>query len=179
MEKKKWNTLTKAEKRVAIAKDVLKYVGKGKFEARGGVYYRAIELSNEFDSLSGYDSDKPVELQKILQKATSCTVCAKGALLFADILKKNECKMSEFELGDKEEQNFIAERLTKDWTIKQLGLIESAFEENGQYAIEVGYSAKMADRVEQYREDKRVDDDESALISIMKNIIKNKGTFKP
>lgn len=156
--KKTYSSMTKAQKRVAIAKDVLLQIKLGKYIAVQGTYISPIgEHRHE------------VEVSQYALKARSrldCRVCAKGALALSAIRKFNKYE------GTAETIYYDhMEVIGRFFGIKQANMIESAFE--------------MFDRdgasVQNYRERKNISDsdDDESIISIMKNIIKNNGTFKP
>jgi hypothetical protein len=80
--------------------------------------------------------------------------------------------------GDKEEVNG-RKRLERFFTKKQLGLIESAFEQSYSYAEAADCSTEASDRAVDYRKVNNLVNSGDALISIWKNVIKNNGIFKP
>ena len=184
MTKEKWKSLTKAEKRVFIAKDVIKQIGKKKIIAKNtNGYYSTTEFQEAFDKLAGKEIlTTKVELQTVFKNTKQCTVCAQGALLLSDILQRNRCKISYEDFDKIDEREFIKSRLRSYWSQLQLELIETAFEESIMRYMIPGLNIKLYDEAAyfgiktntsgNYNADKR-------LVAIMKNIIKNKGTFKP
>lgn len=176
---KKFHALTKAEKRIAIAKDVLKWISKDKINPVKGTY---VKLPGEFTSTISEESP----LDKVFE-TEQCKACALGACFIAMVDLGNNIKLGDIFKRDEYDDSFEQERIN-DWDMKnhlnkifnktQMDLIESAFETddmstNGgwkipspsiQKAINLGYG---------------YDENSDRLKVIMKNIIKNKGTFKP
>lgn len=170
---------TKAERRVAIAKDVLAQLRLERYVATEGVYvdYKVAELASTAP-------DKPLE--KLLPQVKSCEVCALGACFLSAVRKYNDVKAGDIDVPETwrshtgeeyTDHNFddgvMRDKLARHFTKTQTNLIESAFEcmpmgsltrESAQSAISFGYL---------------YEDSHSRLVAIMKNIVKNGGTFKP
>lgn len=149
--------MTAAQKRVAIAKDVLLQLKMGKYISMTGTYIAPI------DHLG-----RDVEVNQSALKSKSrpdCRVCAKGALALSAIRKFNEYEGTADALSEDH-----MEVITRFFGVAQADRIESAFE---------GFD-RDGSRVRNYRERKNISesDDDEAIISIMKNIIRNKGTFR-
>lgn len=166
--------LTKTEKqaaRVEIAKDVLKWLRAGKLNASPGTYC-ALPFETE-----AYDA--PLNLQTALQKKVTktkpCHVCALGALFIGAVDKYNKVEVP---VGGylKKTQSGLTSRLKDYFDVRQLRLIESAFE-GGNFAKDSGtmfeYIAGFNYRgfYFTYR------DSRARLKAIMENIIANEGTF--
>ncbi len=160
---------TKAEKRVLIAKDVLKQIKIHKFDPQSGAWFDSsvLELHNLYDD----DSAQPA----LLMEQPTCNVCALGGLFLSTIRLNNKCPVrelleSECDLGGRISEGDST--LNKIFSIKQLQLIEATFEVNGG-----AYRASQSkyDRVGDFYT--KYPDVKDRLVAIMKNIIKNKGTF--
>ena len=161
---------TKAEKRVEIARDVIKQLKLEKFISSPGIY---VEIGDNIDGTA--------ELQTALKNVGSCQVCALGGLFLSDIRKNDKCKAEDVDLGSDGsgfyshyiDQYKMKERLQKLFSIKQMGLIECAYE--------CGSDPEDALLEEEYYNatvfGQRFDDSTERMIAIMKNIIRNKGTF--
>lgn len=170
-----FSKLSKAEQRVEIAKDVIKQCSKGKYEIETGGY---IDLYPE--GLRSFDELEHLQANTCVSKGRiTCTVCAKGALFMSHVMKTNHCLVKE---ADKTDDTGIKKRLKNIFSPLQLDLIETAFERSvvvddtdkihqGCDYTELG--KKATNFGWQYSEPNE------RLIAIMKNIIKNKGTFKP
>lgn len=194
----KFSKLSKAEQRVAIAKDVILQVKSEKLRPTTGTYIEFRDLRPAFDKLTDNHTDRNVELREVLFKTKNCQVCAKGALLLCDILKKNKFKTSYTGLINSNTSRTIDARLGSNWSRQQLDLIETAFEER---IVESRCIKNKKDRISFNKavlfskiygiKDNRLridnidyvvselDSSDKLLIAIMENIIKNKGTFKP
>ena len=164
---------TKPELRVEIAKDVLKHIKANKIKVQVMTYFEA-------DNFKDYIGD---QLQDALPKLKNCTVCALGGLFYSYIGRHNN-----YALNDKYglDEYTMREEMTM-FKKGQLLLIETAFEaqdvNSGQCARNSTYSPNTIKRAVTYRGKydllPRYENDDKALIHIMKNIIRNKGTFKP
>jgi len=162
---------TKPELRVEIAKDVLKHIKANSFIPEAMTYF-------EVKSKHKYVGR---QLKDILPKIKECRVCAIGGMFYSYVMRHNnyEIDVDGVRCVDPDENR----KLMSMFTTKQLELIEGAFEMSG-FVSKGDYSRKTIDRARNYRERLNLckgvkGNDEKALIHIMKNIIKNKGTFKP
>ncbi len=145
-----------AELRVAVAKDVLKQVQAKKYVATKGVYINT----------KSFKPNCELQPQLISKKAPVCEVCGIGSA-FLSLVRLDNAFKAQDEAGFVYE-NDMRDRLKKVFFVEQLWLIEDNFERQ----------ANEKDRKDldiNHDEDKPTD----ILIKIMKNIIKNKGTYKP
>lgn len=167
--------LSRSEKRVAIAKDVIKLVNTNKIKPKSGTYLKIPKRLREDEKL-----DKAI-------KEVTCTGCALGACFIGLVDQGDKLRVSDI-LGEFTDLNGIRfgsvddndfrQHLRKVFSPKQLSLIESAFEK------------------QHFEDDKCLEDIEeqqaqaikfgvkfpsvnSRMIGIMRNIIENKGTFRP
>lgn len=172
VKKKPFSKMTKAEKRMAIAEDALKWLSLGKIGAISGNYFDSPEVNTELEKLTGR---KTLDLQEILEKeGTTCEVCAKGALFAADVLRRDNFRMgiNNIYIGSLT----IEQKLADIFDPLQLHLIEAAYEgvvvygENEMPEILIKKSRAFYGKYST---------SEARMIAIMKNIIKNKGEFKP
>lgn len=150
-------TQTKAQQRVAIAKDVLLQINLKKYTPSTGTYVATNDGNDGHTMNQGALRDK---------HAPACTVCAKGALCLSAIRKFNSYGGTAGKLGDDEG---VMKVLKRFFGHRQTELIEAAFEEWG----DEGQAAQN------YRDKNNLFYDSKAIVAIMKNIIKNGGTFKP
>lgn len=153
-----------AQKRVLIAKDVLKQLKLGKIKAKQGVYVTA----QKYDWTNNINPDK-----EFCELNIKCSVCALGAAMLSEIRMNNNLKVREmhgYNYSVKFGDNYITsrkesgDRLDKYFTESQLVLIERAFEGWGD--------GKVKDFYCKYRNDNK------RIAAIFRNIIQNKGTFK-
>ena len=178
---KPFSKMTKPEKRIAIANDVLMRLRTGKFKAEAGEY---ISIDSDFSDME--------RAQKVIKaKETTCTVCAKGALFCSDVALENKLTLDELKnetgVSTTNYGNPKNKQLLAIFSVQQLDLIECAFEtsncsranllstEQINKAIEFGNKYQPED---DWGDDVRKSD-KDRLQAICKNIIKNNGTFKP
>lgn len=200
------NRKTKAQMRVAIAKDVLKHIATRKIRVESGSY---LELErNQLRAIEQSANDDPTSTSTAVLK--NCSVCAIGAMFVTafnvhDGLTNNELlstavggwRLGQFERG-------MLEYLSQWFTVKQLRLMEAAFETAGvngssltttQYIkarrFQVAEASKMTkserlaldDRLGVYKSRRTLAIERRAerklLEAIMQNVIEHDGTFKP
>lgn len=179
----KFAQLTPGQRRVAIAKDVIQQIELGKIHPEAGVYIADVKTGDD--------------------KTVSCNACALGSL-FACAVNKPELKahVKDFLDVDAEEDISFAvdstdaremRRLLEPYfSLSQLELIETAFE-CGNVTNSSGLSESYLNRAVSFGERYQPEEDEygdfdeeearemdrKRLVAIMKNIIKNNGTFRP
>ncbi len=149
--------MTKARKRVAIARDVIKALDAKAIVGEHGTYLASYRKTGEhawYDQISLKAEDNPsASTQDLLPVIPACHVCAKGALFVCTVGRRNQVTAKQAR-----EQNWYGDSLSKSlggiFSGSQLDLIESYFE-NGMRSGRTDMKA------------------------VMENIIKNKGTFKP
>jgi hypothetical protein len=185
-----FNALTPAKKRVAIAKDVITQLDAKRISANTGSYITSEILQNLICNEEEEQSDEEeiiysLKSLKELLPTAQCTVCAKGALFVADVCIRNEVSFTNDESLNKiNEDDFVSEKLNY-FSRKQLDLIEVAYEgysNNADNTLIVDGSYideyhKAREFWENFRYTWQASNDR--MIAIMKNIIKNRGTFKP
>ena len=194
-ENEAFNKLSAPKKRVAIAKDVIKQLGIKNFEACTGtyVYPRATDIGKlqELDT----NTNKQQANLLISQGIVSCDVCAKGAIFMSHVMKTNNCSVKKIAYSNHNRE--VTARVSEFFDKDQLNLIEAAFEEESEMYSEdaiddldtgddlwdvpdpkgVEKVEKLATKAEKFGNKYKTP--HNRLIGIMKNIIKNKGTFKP
>jgi len=194
---KKFNTASPEEKRVMLAKDVLRALDARRIEACGGMYYPGLwDRVDRANAMSEVPIGVNLPLHSLMAKEPvrlpmECTVCAKGALFTARLDRLNGVDVSE-EGKNKEDPSWA---LVEFFDRFQLQLIECAFERTDRYvfkwasnedidlesdqerqateAMRFGYAAELACR------DRETDEDEAVMEAIMVNIAVNNGTFVP
>jgi len=185
----KFGQLTKAQQRVAIAKDVIAALKAQRLFARTGTWARI-------------GRDCPVSLEKLSvgtelqgvfnQPNVSCDACALGACFVSAVKLGNDCKLTA-DARDNGEFNFylpsdgggdqtgMSRTLSRYFDEEQLSLIECAFEV-GEGALGKPYDkfpddSDIVDRAAEFGEG--FDYDHDRMEAIMNNIINNNGEFKP
>lgn len=178
--------MTNSEKRVAVAKDVLKQLAARKIKASPGVYLHA-ELKKgapgrESDGGDGYSELTGSLQDHLTTKVKRCEVCALGAAFVSYVRLFNKVNIGDetdtyggaiegyySDLGGEINAYRPELQLKRIFSMDQLDLMEAAFEgERGPQA----YSESFAFYKKYRTPTKRLE-------GIMRNIIKNKGTFKP
>lgn len=169
MKTKKINldTLSKVNARIAIAKDVLAQLKAKTFRAESGTYCHFIAKNNKLIFRQG-DVEQKRDMQDILKKRMHhCNVCAKGAL-FVSMVRKYDAVPVTHTLslqGRYLSGNFVTSYLNQYFSKSQLQLIERTFENI--------FNGRDYDPPYGPVRDKRV------MVSIMQNLVDNKGTFVP
>lgn len=151
-----------AQRRVMIAEDALQQLKMGKYCATPGKYLDACGLADEASL------NHEVQLNTLLHNPalkSSCDVCARGALLLSAVRFRNDCII--YTHGGTSEDSWV-----KEFSDQQ-EVIEAAFED---------YDMRDSDDgnpwCEKFLTEKEREDPDKRLELILKNIIRNKGTFK-
>lgn len=166
----KFKSLSKAEQRVEIAKDILKQLRAKKYIASRGSYIVGLT-----------DVDEELDIRSNFDKVQNCQCCALGACLLSVTKYKNKLKFNDVQLimaGDNDSWSLLKEI----FTVKQIAILE--------YMFEGGSGTKVAEYSFQYYLDEntrfkcssfryKYDSDDARLKAICKNIINNKGDIKP
>jgi len=182
----KEKTLTISEKRVIIAKDALAQLKLGAYKPLSDNGYTP-DLDNiDFESIAesctlltgkkAKDVELKSYLDKIVNKKKPCTVCAKGSLFISSVRKFNN-----FSLQDASDANNEISHQADTVTQKLFGkanadLIEKYFE-GWTRNWHNNLTQEESDRIESWKI--KYPEDDQRLEAILKNIIKNNGTFKP
>lgn len=174
--------MSPAQKRVAIAEDVIASLRAKKYTADSGTYCD-IYIKEDIESAPVKRGAK-VELQEILlsDKIEACNVCAIGSMFASrvavgDSFKVNAANCKSGGYLDLNNSSQLIKTLDGIFTTEELRYIEYAFE--GQ-DIKHKFNKKPEEfhaKVDKFYY-KYEDDDNKRLTVIMKNIIKNEGTFK-
>lgn len=170
--------MSAAQKRVEIAKDVIKQIKEEQFKISCGVWCER-ETPKELPNLdNGFD--QMMMLYGIQIEPPKCTVCAIGAAYVSSIRLFNKGAVHE-----SAEKNNAKGQLDEFFDIEQQTLIENAFEKgDGGYQSEAGelsndnpsFEVKLDRAIAFGRKHKKAQD---RAIAIFANIIRNKGEFKP
>ncbi len=188
---KKFNKIflkaTPSEKRIMIAQDVIEQIKLGKYIPEAGEYFKT---SNKI---------KDQDLQCVIASPKfKCNVCELGGLFTSIVKITNEFKAD----GSRYIESYeMKDKLKAYFSVEQLSLVEAAFEENcfGQAFGNSTIPTKNFLLAESYRKRKKFEkyplykvnetdfnynkrkqeNDRLAMVSICKNIITNKGSFRP
>ena len=183
--KKKPTRILIQDKRVAIAKDALLQLKAGIYDPKfGNGYVPTLDdvdfegIANGCEILVGESAEK-VELKsyldKLVNKKKPCEVCAKGALFLSSVRKFNN-----FSIQDAADHNgdisYWASNIAEDiFGVNNAKLIEAYFEGASSY-LPVWLEQEMV-KIDKFGA--KYPNSVERLEVILKNIIKNKGTFKP
>jgi hypothetical protein len=183
--------MTKKEMCVALAKDAIKHVKTEKFTVAKGAY---CVPEYEEDGVVYYNRHIPTGLQldEILVKPTAtCRICALGGLLAMYALRKDDTTIDQS--CDRSE---IVKRLGKYFATHELDVIETTFEgpkfvRGGPCGIEgcetcigvelqpfIGGDFTQPELKACKKFHEKYAEDEKRFIAIMRNIVRNEGTFK-
>jgi hypothetical protein len=173
MANKKIKKLTAAQKRVAIAEDVLLRISRGTYEIRSGYFVDMPQL----------DSSIEVDRAFLEQDNPECNVCAVGAAIVSAIRLFNSASFND---GVEVRESFRIGK--KFFHPKQLVLIENAFERwNGAYVMNQTSLAvtELVKSIPDYELNRAIafgesySDTTERAVKIFENIVENKGVFKP
>lgn len=149
----------KAKERVAIAKDALAWVKAGVLIPTSGVFVRPDHMLTVKDEVD-HKQLRDVVLGK-------CKVCARGALFLAKAVRFDNVEAGLFEINA---GWYNREVLLEHFDDDQITLIENYFEGIGESTRPDWFWS--SDRAKEMTDSQR-------MVLILKNIIKNKGTFRP
>jgi len=143
---------TPEQRRVMIAKDALQQIKNGRITPTEGTYVK----------LWGETLDRGEPLQPVLFKdgPITCNCCAKGALFISAVRLSNRWTGDPTGIGSHEINRLV------EWPDSNYREIEVAFE---LWTEEYPWSKKWL---------RKYPDKEPRLVAILRNIIRNKGTFK-
>lgn len=183
-ENKLFQSLTPAQKRVYIARDVLKHLDSEQLIARTGVWLRNGDPRTEFlFKFAGKRTkkDNDTEVRDILNKQKKCEGCALGGMFMCAVKVANKLKLGEMVGNDGAVGEFDTfDYMRRFFSDDQLELIESAFEagEGGAQGTEEsrGY---FGDDPDGHDDPANEVEPEVRMRMIMQNIIKHKGKFDP
>ena len=188
--KKPFDNLTKAEKRVSIAKDVLFQLETNSVVPTSGNF---VELFLEFQF--GSDISEGKFFSELVADSNECRVCALGALMISQLNVNGDVSMSELDGSPICNNRFgitpfngfkFGDYIKKYFDESQLQLIEIAYElGNGLFTegdILCGvedeiYSVYIESKAVKFG--KRYKNLKNRMKAIMNNIIENNGEFAP
>ncbi len=165
----KFNKSGKPGKRIIIAKDIIKLLESKVISAKKRVYIKSAYLTEH-----RYDN-----MRDILPNAPTCQVCAIGAIFYAKVAITNNHSLSEIDGYDS--RAALSRVLLDVFTERQMTIIEAAFESRdyGSRMEMNDVSHGVINKALEFRKENKLGSQHKTLIAIMKNIIKNNGTFKP
>lgn len=156
-----YQAATPAQRRVMIAKDALAQIAAKRYIPTSGTW---CEVRDKDGDEIPYNDDP---LQPILhQPQTQCDCCGVGAIFLSYVRFANKATTSDG-------MGYTDIRHITDWPADNLRLIELAFEHGHGCHTAHNYDE---DIVAQFADG---EDETGRLQQILRNIIKNHGTFKP
>lgn len=171
--KRRFNKLTKNQQRVSIARDVIKMLKNKKIKA-GSIYFDALKIDPiEFANFPHKDVHLVVD-------STQCQVCALGGMLTATVMKVDGMKFN-YPFQPDISRDEVIKKLKNYFSIKQLDLIESAFEchAKGSFQKTDRYYSHVSTWVKAVDFGNKFKSKTKRMRMIMENIIHNNGEFKP
>lgn len=178
-----FETASKTEKRILIAKDIMAQIKSKKFKAVCGIYTETSDACVKAEDLDSTSLQVGLEVSNVI-----CECCAKGAIVLSKIRFANEVDI--YKNIERNPTIYNDPAKIKDiFSIKQLDLMESAFEvedykrlaneeinERLTRLTTLVFSKKQIKAIKFGSKFKNAND---RLIAIMENVIKNKGAFIP
>jgi hypothetical protein len=175
--KSQMRSMSAAERRIVIFKDILAHIAANRWKVLSGTYFGTV-----YDSPIARSIDGDRRLCEVL-KTEPCEGCAMGAIMFATALRFNNVTVQEVGAEGHYRisvRNF-SDHLRKYFTKRQSGLIENCFElylrPQNKYACPcIEYQTARGEAwVNKWILKPPVD----RLKEICKNAIRNNGTFVP
>jgi len=165
-----FNKLSKAAQRVAIAQDAIRQIKANKYYISTGRWVDvAVEASDAVESgMPDIDQQALLYGLPAVPRKITCTCCAGGAAFLSSIRLADKAVIQGGAVETLEE---AADQLKRYFSQDQIDLIEEAFEKGGGYCHTdkgdgVAFGLDYKDATER-------------ALAIFKNIVKNKGEFKP
>jgi hypothetical protein len=160
--KKTYAQMTRNQRKVAIAQDVIKQLNVLRIKAGNGY----VVPDDDFDLQNLLEFG--VTPKQIAQKAKeTCTFCARGAMMICKVDKFNSFNFDGIESFDCISQSHTTDALEDAFTDDELREIEGCFEQaKDSWSFQKNIWAE-------------IEDDKDRLQAIMQNIIDHKGVFKP
>ena len=190
-----FRSMTAAERRVAIARDVIKHLRSGRLKSKPGVYIKHTDSTKALIR----DLNNNDELSDVLP--AQCRVCALGGLMVATVDRFDACKVSlvnrqlhgPLRYDDSSinryyhphifslESDDFAGYLKKFFSARQLDIIEMSFEKWDRPEDDNLDAAKISVKVGKEAQNfgRKYGSPKIRMAAIMKNIIENDGTFRP
>jgi hypothetical protein len=171
---------SKEKQRIAVAEDVIKQVYLKFYAPTRGTYLKVVNLDYNIKAKPKLD-DVFFDLNSA---GASCAVCGIGGC-FASLVrlgnnmstKTGFGKTPEIEEYDSIDDDKMRILLRKVFPSEQITLIECAFETSTSHSDDDYVDMKEREKAKDFGN--KYENEKTRLIGIMKNIIKNKGTFKP
>ncbi len=181
--RKVFTEATPSQRRVLVAKDVIKQINDNKIIADTGNW--VTNLPTNWIGSPSYNKDESLQCRMLGDPEFSCTACALGSIMVSLVGFKNQVKTTgagsvlSWQHLRRKSSDVIG--IQKLFSKKQLSMIEIAFERGSGYFQKDKRKAPIS--AAEYNRCRAFGDEtygpHDRLIAIMKNIIKNKGEFVP
>jgi hypothetical protein len=188
MSKQTLETMSKAQARILIAKDVIAQLRCGKMESTPMTYLDIYTKDGVDQLFTDADVKKGRDVRDVLKRRMKkCNVCAKGAIFISTIMKFDRLPVDEKVMprfAQQDDENLSEMASEGDYrgffTPRQLDLLEHVYECGlvGDMFFEATTAQFEGRNALSKRFPRRVKDKER-LIVMMQNVIDNNGTFKP
>lgn len=160
MKTKSFNQLAAAQKRVAIAKDAIAQIVAGRFIIQHGKYF-------------DWNGSGEAGQSELTDEKTVCTVCQLGATMASAVRLFNSVSVSKNGCNDSE----VLITLGHWFEASQISLMEGCFELDNSWLTE-GFAVDAdLDAIAAFKRKHKSFHKRS--LAIFRNIIANKGEFKP
>lgn len=161
-----FSKMSKLEKRIVLAKDVIAQIEAKRYTARLGTY-----LDIRDKKVERYTEDSLLDKSKIGEKNIVCEVCAIGSLFVSNAILSNK------KLTDDDDK--MLSSLRNIFSKKEMRTLEYLFEGrdiDDMFEAKTHKNIQIKKDIAKYRVGQR--GAEQRLVNIMQNIIDNKGNFK-
>lgn len=188
VKQRNFESLTKAGQRVAIAQDVIDALMIDKLNVVENMYlYGSVPSA----ITRNVKADSPVSPSDATKLQASCSACALGSMFLAKIKLGNDVTWGDMDLNLYREVypwgGTIFKKLKTYFSLQQLCLIESAFEQNELSSAYYYISDCPTVVSPNFREQltkavlfgNKFADPKDRMLAIMQNIVDHGGTFKP
>ena len=166
--------MTKMEKRVAVARDVLASIKLKKYNTQARTYLTMSKIDVE--------EDCRVSIANLEKKNVVCNVCAIGSMFVSNIKKVNEIATYITKSGIQvtktkglsQDDDVMIKSLSELYSEQELRFLEFAFE-GSDISDEFHDDFTLRNDAKSFY--RQYSDDEERLVAIMKNIVQHKGKF--
>lgn len=168
--KDRFKNLTMAQKRVAIARDVLAQLDLGLYTAGWGYGHTPVFNPRIGKTITPLSSLDPLTTQRLLlsKNRPTCAACAKGCVMLSLVRHRDGLKYDDI-------PDQAGTSCPREFSKTQWDMIEIAYEGFDRFLTSTHTGHEWRPDLLYSTPDGR----HARLVAIMENIIKNKGTFKP
>lgn len=170
--KKQFERLSKKKKVLLVAQDVLDQLKTGKYYPSKGLYINF----GWYATLTG-------DIKSNFEEMQTCNVCVMGACILSVTHFKNQLQFNDVGKTIEDMSDNVFTLLSDLFKGNQLLLIESAYEGYDSSSTRIGkqLGQTLSDKeiIACSKFFRRYNYNDEKFVAIMKNIIRNEGTFKP